>query len=106
MTVSVMVWRAIFSVWTLMAGSFFRNAKNMVNASTTTTMAEITMNFPRPLRLGLGASVGDFKIGGDSTLRSLPKDAWLVQNGNCLGKKNGWRGRIYQLTDSDTATNN
>src|ERR1035437_7752426 len=81
MTVSVMVWRETFSVWTLMAGSFFRNATNIATASTTTMIMAMMMNFPRPLRLGLGASAVGGKIGGVSTRRACRKPRGLSSAG-------------------------
>src|ERR1035437_703358 len=81
MTVSVMVWRETFSVWTLMAGSFFRNAQNVAAPSRATMMLAMMMNFPRPLRLGLGASAVGGKIGGVSTRRACPKTHELSSAG-------------------------
>src|ERR1035437_4922595 len=84
MTVSVMVWRETFSVWTLMAGSFFRNAQNVAAPSRATMMLAMMMNFPRLLRLGLGASAVGGKIGGVSTRRACPKTHELSRTGIAL----------------------
>jgi hypothetical protein len=84
MTVSVIVWRETFSVCTVMAGSFFRNAKKMKPASTSTNPIAMTTNFPRPLRLAFGVGGDGDKTGGACTPRACRKKFQLSSAGNFL----------------------
>src|ERR1017187_2326283 len=81
MTVSVMLWRATFSVCTLTAGSFFRNAQYIAAPSRATPMRLKTMSFLRPLRRGLGATACGGKIGGVSTRRACLNGAEMSSAG-------------------------
>src|SRR5665213_412069 len=70
MTVSVMVWRAIFSVCTVTTGSFFRKAQYIAAPARAMPTRMKKISFLRPLRRRLGASAGGGKIGGVSTRRA------------------------------------